>query len=300
VQSTLGLDDKAWRQWEQSVRERLYKVRSQRIWPITDDKVLADWNGMALRAFAEAGRLLGRTDFLDTARNLAGFLLETMVSKGTLRHAWRDGTLRLESYLSDHAQVGLGLLELHAATGEFQWLRSAYDLAVRMVDRFHVEGEGFYDGEPGLLPLRARDLHDGAVPSATATACELLARLAGAYDRGDWANIVQTTIERQTALLEAAPAAVPSMLLVHLLSEHGGDLLLPAGDDPLSALRADFAPLATFVSAPRNAVPLAAGRDAGRAYLCQHGSCQLPADAPAELREQLARLHAFRPRSTPA
>jgi uncharacterized protein YyaL (SSP411 family) len=74
VRSALGLDESAWTQWEQSVRERLYAVRSQRIWPITDDKVLADWNGMALRAFAEAGRLLDRDDFVETARSLARFL----------------------------------------------------------------------------------------------------------------------------------------------------------------------------------------------------------------------------------
>ena len=164
-----------------------------------------------------------------------------------------------------------------------------------MVERFHVDGEGFYDGEPGHLPARARDLFDGATPSATAAACELLARLAGVYERGDWADIVRSSIERQAALLEAAPAAVPTMLLVHLLSEHGADLLLPAGDDPLSIVRSDLAPLATFISASPDFVPLAARRDAGRAYLCQHGSCQLPTTTPGQLRAQLARLHSLRP-----
>ena len=300
VRSAAGVDADSWRQWEQSVRERLYAVRSQRIWPITDDKVLADWNGMALRAFAEAGRLLGRDDFVRTARSLARFLLSAMVSEGRLRHSWRDGTLRAEAYLSDHAQVGLGLLELHAATGELEWLQFAHDLAERMVEHFHVDGEGFYDGEPGHLPWRAPNLFDSAVPSASAAACELLARLAGAYDRGDWADIVQCSIERQAALLEAAPAAVPTMLLVHLMSEHGADLLLPAGDHPLSIVRSDLAPLATIFSAPPNAVPLAAGRDAGRAYLCQHGTCQLPAMTPGQLRAQLAQLHSLQPRAVPA
>jgi uncharacterized protein YyaL (SSP411 family) len=294
VQSALGLDNEAWRHWERSVRERLYAMRSRRIRPITDDKVLADWNGMALRAFAEAGRLLGRPDLVDAARSLAGFLLDTMVSDGALRHAWREGSMRAETYLSDHAQVGLGLLELHAATGEFEWLRSAHELAELMVERFHVMGEGFYDGEPGRLPLRARDRYDGAVPSAAAAACELLVRLAGTFDRGDWSDIVQASIARQAELLEAAPAAVPSMLLVHLLSEQGAGLLLPAGADPLSAVRSEFAPLATLISAPAGAIPLAAGRDAGCAYLCQHGTCQLPATTPEQLLAQLARLHRLR------
>jgi uncharacterized protein len=300
VQTSLGLAPDAWQQWEQSVRERLYAARARRIRPITDDKVLADWNGMALRAFAEAGRVLDRADFIDTARLLARFLLGTMVSDGRLRHSWRDGTLRTESYLSDYAQVGLGLLELHAATGELQWLQAAHDLAGGMVECFHVEDEGFYDAEAGPLPSRARDLYDGAVPSATAAACELLTRLAGAYDRGDWVAIVQASIERHAALLESAPAAVPTMLLVHLLSEHGADLLLPAEHDRLGVVRSDFAPLVTFVSAPHDTVPLAAGRDTGSAYLCQHGTCQLPAATPEQLRLQLARLHALRPRTATA
>jgi uncharacterized protein YyaL (SSP411 family) len=218
-----------------------------------------------------------------------------MLKEGRLRHSWREGTLRGESYLSDLAQVGLGLLELHAATGELEWLQAAHDLALQMVKRFHTDGDGFYDGEPGHLPSRVRDRFDGAVPSASAAACELLTRLGGAYGRGDWSDIVQAEIERQAALLEAAPAAVPTMLLVHLLSAHGGDVLLPAGNDPLSVVRSDFAPLATFISAPTDGIALAAGRDAGRAYLCQHGTCQLPAPSPRELRAQLARLHALQP-----
>src|SRR5512141_2906263 len=140
-----------------------------------------------------------------------------------------------------------------------------------MVERFHLEGEGFYDGEPGYLPSRARDLLDGAVPSASAAACELLIRLSGAYDRGDWFDIVQSSIEWQAALFEAAPAAVPTMLLVHMLSEQGADLLLPADDHALAVVRSDFAPLATIVNGVRDAIPLAAGRDTGRAHLCQHG-----------------------------
>jgi len=168
-----------------------------------------------------------------------------------------------------------------------------------LVDQFHVEGEGFYDGEPGHLPLRARDLYDGAVPSATAAACELLARLAGTYERGEWADIVQASIERQGALLEAAPAAVPSMLLVPLLSEHGAELLLPSGTSPLAAVRSDFAPLATFVSTRGRRRSARGWTRCERAYLCQHGACQLPAETPAQLRGQLARLHSLQPWERP-
>jgi len=288
VRAALGLAPDAFAAWERSLRERLYAARAQRVWPITDDKVLADWNGMALRALAEAGRLLGRADLVDQARALATFLLGTMQVGGQLRHAWRNGVLRDEGFLADHAQLGLGLLELHAATAELDWLQQAQQLAASMVERFHVDGDGFYDSEPGVLPLRARDLFDGAVPSGTAAACELLLRLAGACDRSDWAGIARQAIERQSALLERAPTAAPAMLFAHLLDEHGADLALPSPAGALDAARGEFAPLVTIVCGPPEALPLLAHRRAGEAYLCRHGACQLPARSLEQLREQLA------------
>jgi len=295
ARTTLGLSPADWQRWEATVRERLYVARRRRIWPLTDDKVLADWNGMALRAFAEAGRWLQRDDLVDSARALAAFLLERMVDDGNLRHTWRDGTLRRESYLADHAQVGLGLLELHVASGEPRWLDATYQLGRQIVDKFHLEADGFYDGEQGALPLRARDLFDGAVPSGTAAACELLQRLAPIYDRGDWADLVQRTIEQQAALLEQAPTAVPSLLLVQLLSERGAELALPtaaAAEDAFAPARAEFAPWLTIATGPRDSVPLLAGRAAGEAYLCRHGACQLPAHSMDDLRAQIAALRA--------
>ena len=296
VRLSLGLSHDAFAQWERSVRDRLYAVRSRRVWPITDDKVLADWNGIALRAFAEAGRLLARADLIECARASARFLLDTMSSDGRLHHAWRAGTLRAESYLSDHAQVGLGMVELHAATGELQWLQSANRLAQQMIERFFDSDEGFFDGEPSLLPMRARNSFDSAVPSGTAAACELLLRLAGVYDRSEWIDIAQQGIQRQMALLAQAPEAAPTLLHAHLLDQHGAHLAMPANtsDDQLSvAARYQFAPLVTFVSGPPNSLPLLAERKTSEIYLCQHGSCQLPARSLEQLTEQLAQLVAL-------
>ncbi len=286
VRALLRLTPDAFAQWERSVRERLYAVRARRVWPITDDKVLADWNGMALRAFAEAGRLLGHDDFVHIARALARYLLDTMVRDGRLCHAWRNGALRGESFLSDYAQVGLGLVELHAATGETEWLHSARALAQQMVERFHVAGAGFFDAEASALPVRTRDLFDGAVPSGTAAACELLLRLSGAYARGDWADLVQAALERHGALLEH-PSAAPALLHAQLLNERGAELALPSPAGELDAARAEFAPLVTIVSGAPESAPLLAGRVAGLGYLCRHGACQLPVRTQQDLRKQL-------------
>ena len=291
LQAELGMNAEAFAAWERSVRERLYAARARRVWPITDDKVLADWNGMTLRALAEGGRLLGRADFVDAARNLARFLLSTMQRDGRVHHCWRNGTLRDEGYLADHAQLGLGLIELHAATGEPDWLQAAFDVCSGMVERFHDADDGFFDGASAQLPLRARDLYDGAVPSGTAAACELVLRLAGPFDRNDWADIARATLERHGALLEDAPMAAPALLYAQLLAERGGDLAIPAGPGSESLwaeAHSTFAPLITLVHGAADSIPLLEGRFASEAYLCRAGSCELPTRSAEALRQQLA------------
>ena len=292
VRASLALSAEDFARWERSVRDRLYEARARRVHPLTDDKVLADWNGMALRAFAEAGRLLARPDLVDTARALARFLLGVMTRDGRLCHAWRAGQLRTESYLADYAQVGLGLVELHAASGELQWLDAARQLAEGMVERFLDPDEGFYDGEPGALPLRARDPFDGAVPSATAAACELLLRLSGVYERGDWAELAQRSIDRYAGLIAHAEAA-PALLHAQLLVERGAELALPVApgaQNMIAAAQSAFAPLVTFAIGAPEALPVLAGRKGGEAYLCRRGACGLPARSIEDLTRQLDSL----------
>ena len=46
----------------------LYEARSRRVWPARDEKVLAGWNGLMMRGLAFAGRVFGRTDWVELAR----------------------------------------------------------------------------------------------------------------------------------------------------------------------------------------------------------------------------------------
>ncbi len=60
------------------VRARLLERRDTRVWPGLDDKRLAGWNALMISAFADAGAVLHRADFLDAARAAADFVLTRM------------------------------------------------------------------------------------------------------------------------------------------------------------------------------------------------------------------------------
>jgi uncharacterized protein YyaL (SSP411 family) len=152
----------------EKARALLYQRRARRVAPLTDDKRLAGWNGMAMWALAHLGARLDRPDYLDAARHAGRFLLATMVRPdGGLHRSWRDGRVTGAETLEDVAWVSAGLVELYQADGDTAWLRAALRLVDARLPRYRDAGGALYetpdDGEP--LPLRPRSPYDGAIPA---------------------------------------------------------------------------------------------------------------------------------------
>jgi hypothetical protein len=66
------------------IRGELLAARDGRTRPARDDKVVAAWNGMAIAALAEAGRLFNRPDLVTAARDAAGLLVRAITRTGAL------------------------------------------------------------------------------------------------------------------------------------------------------------------------------------------------------------------------
>lgn len=287
----LGLGPEAFERWVQSVRHRLYAARQQRTPPLTDDKVLADWNGLMLRALADVGRWLEEPRYIEAARKNAAFVMQEMYRDGLLRHSWRQGQLKPQAYLSDQAHYGLGLLALFEATGEVGWLEGARQLAEAILTHFKEPTGAFRDSLDQTLPVVALDAYDGPYPSGNAAAAELLFRLAALYERPDWHQAALTTVESNAQRLLHNAFGFPAMLQAHLVGTLGSELAVAAPAAMMDALRSWFLPLTTLIYGPPNTLPVLQSRQPGRAYLCQHGACRLPVDSPEKLWEELQAIY---------
>jgi uncharacterized protein YyaL (SSP411 family) len=291
LRQELGLDEAAYALWIEEVKAKLYQARRQRIPPLTDDKVLADWNGLALRAFAEAGRVLGEDAYLEAARKNAEFVTSRMVQDGLLRHSWREGRLRSEAYLSDQASYGLGLLETYQATGEMRWLEAARTLAEGILTHFRDPNGGFFDASGRELPLRAKDVFDGPYPGGNSAAAEFLIRLAALYEREDWAEVARGAIEFHAQGLARSPSALPGLLLAHLLATEGTELALPTPSSLALEAQSQLLPLTTLAIGQPGELPVLRGREPGKAYLCRRGACRLPVDGLETLWEEFRAIY---------
>ncbi|HWN41031.1 MAG TPA: DUF255 domain-containing protein [Thermoanaerobaculia bacterium] len=161
-------------------RARLLAARDGRERPLTDDKVLADWNGMLIAGLAVAGELLGEPSYVERAARAADFVLTRMRPEGgPLLHVWRAGQGKIPAYLADYAFLVNGLLALHKATGEERWLASARELTEEQARRLRDPQGGFFvAGESPDVLFRSKDVFDGATPSANAVAILNLLELA--------------------------------------------------------------------------------------------------------------------------
>jgi uncharacterized protein YyaL (SSP411 family) len=271
-------------------RKRLLDVRSQRIRPARDDKVVAAWNGLAIAALADCGVLFDRADLLDAATVCATLLADLHVVPGSddsvrLRRVSRDGVVgEPTGVLEDYGDVAEGLLALHQATGERRWLDLAGEL-LAVTARFADDAGGFYDtaDDAETLVRRPRDPTDNATPSGLAAVAGALVTHSALTGDASSRERAASAVTAVTAVLERFPrfagwsAAVGEALAA-------GPLEVAVVDRP------DLARIARLATSPGAVVvsggesPLLADRPAGAAYVCQGFVC----DAPTTDARQLA------------
>ena len=280
-----------------AARERLLARRAERIRPATDDKVLADWNGLAIAALAFAGATFGRADWVTLARDAHAFIHATMSRDGRLAHAWRDGKSVYPGLATDYAAMIKASLALHAATLETSYLAAAESLAV-MLRRHHWDDDapGYFlpaDDAEALI-LRPRSTTDEATPSANSVMAANLVRLWRLTGKDAWRADAD-------AIIAAAPIAenlfAASGMLSALDLRLGATdvvLVLPpetAGAPLLDAVRAAWTPNTVLaVVAATEQLPAAhpaAGKPAidglPTAYVCRGETCSLPVTEPGAL-----------------
>lgn len=289
-----------------SIRARLFEAREARPRPLKDDKVLTDWNGLMIAALALAGRGFGEERYVRRAVEAAEFLLAALRDgEGRLLHRWRDGEAAIPGTAADHACLAWGLVELHAATFDPRWLRGALELADELEERFRdPEGGGYFTtaADASELPVRQKEVHDGAVPSANAVAWLVHGRLARLTGDPRW----EERADAQEAAFASAVASAPAehaMWLVALDARlgpaHEVVVAGPRGAAPtrrlLDALRSRFLPRTAVLFKPTDedaseierlapfTRPYAAPDEGAAAWVCTDFACRAPTSDPDEM-----------------
>jgi uncharacterized protein YyaL (SSP411 family) len=289
--------------WER-VRTVLLAARAARSQPARDDKVVTEWNGMAITTLAEAGGVLDRPEWTAAAAAAAELMLDTHIVDGRLRRSSRDGVVGAAAgVLADYAWLIEGLLALHQATGADRWLHAATPLLDQVQKHFaDPEHAGaWFDTAVDAETLFRRPANptDNATPAGASALAGALVTVSALTGSEFYRAAAEAAVTRAGLVPAKAPQAAGHWLTTAEALAHGPvqiAVIGPAGDAARAALE-----LTARWAAPGGAVvlagepgaehPMLAGRElvAGSpaAYVCHGFVCDRPVTSPEDLQSQL-------------
>jgi uncharacterized protein YyaL (SSP411 family) len=291
-------------------RATLLRARDRRVRPATDDKVLTGWNALAIRAFAEAGRIFDEPRYLDAAIEAASFVWANLRRPdGRLLRSWRAGVGRVPAFADDHALLVAALLTLYETTAEVTWFEAARALGDRLIELFaDADRGGFFQtgSDAETLVVRSKDVYDNAVPSGNSAAAESLLRLSRFTGESSYEDAAGSALRLVADAMASAPIGFGhalSALDLYLGPSHEVAIVGPPHAEDTRALvdaavRERWRPnVVLAVASPtdttsRASVPLLRDRPQvdrkPTAYVCERFVCMAPVTSPWELASSLA------------
>ena len=289
----------------------LYAARLRRVPPMTDDKVIASWNALVMRAFAEAGAEFNREDWVAVAVQNAEFIFERLVrDDGRLMRSCKadsDVPASILGFLEDYAYLADALTHLYEATFDLRWLERAEELCDAMIELFWDPADGiFYDtgSDQEALIVRPRDTFDNVQPCGSSAASLALLRCAEFTGNVDLERIGAANLRSMRDLMERAPSAFSWWLQaaqfyanpikqVVIVGERGNT----ETEALLAEARKGFNPdrivalLTPGDEDGEKSLPLFEGRrmidGLPTAYVCRNYACELPVNDVEALQAQL-------------
>ena len=213
--------------WLTAAKNKLNKQRLQRPRPHLDDKIITAWNGMMLAAFANAAMVFDHVAYLQEALRVTGFIKKHLYDNENkklyrqYRKQGKSNRSRTQAILSDYAWLIYGLLKLHQASKDMQWLNWAYELQEKQDALFLDDTSAAYfesvANDSNLL-FRSKSIYDGALPSVNAIALANLRKLSALSDNALQKKAYSTQADKLVSsfatVVNQNPAAASSLLAI--------------------------------------------------------------------------------------
>jgi len=272
----------------------LLSHRNQRVRPGLDDKVLASWNGLMIKAYAAAYRATGQHSYMNAALKAARFIKTAMIQPGgSILRSWKNGTARINGVLPDYAFLADAFTELYQICFDEQWLFDARELTDYAIDHFSDPETGLFwytsvsnGNDPGLIPVL--DTSDGVEPSGNAVMAGTLLYLGHFFSDGTYIGRAGKMANLLSYRMASYPSAYARWASVTAEIAHEITTLIITGPDALNQARefmkktAPGTLLAASTGESRLPVFSSRFRDGETLfYQCRGNVCLEPVNAPA-------------------
>ena len=192
-----NLDSSKFLETLENIHKDLFQIRSRRVRPATDEKILTSWNAGAIQSLAEAGRYLQNEKYLFAAQKAAGFILKNLFINNELFRSWREEKVKNHAFLEDYASLILALLSLYQSDFDPEWFIQARKLTRIMLEKFSTENYDFNDvsDSHNNLIFKPQNLSDNAVPSGSSLAFRALLEMSFFEENSNYDKFTENALK---------------------------------------------------------------------------------------------------------
>ncbi len=296
--------DEIWQEWQEELTD-LFQKREERQRPFKDDKILTGWNGLAVAAFARAGRVFNNNHYKEVAAEAVNFIEDNLTdNEGYLLRRYRDGEAYYNAYAQDYAFYIWGLIEMYEAGFDPAYLQLAVNHNNTLIEEYWDQDTGGLYQTPGHdqeLPLKKKDIQDGAQPSANSVAALNWFRLADLKSDEKLRELLLEQIDFIHSRAEKHPQGFTGFLAAAVAKVAGGQELTVVGESFPEQIKSAFLPFTSLIFVSEKTSQklsdvneIAAAREQKEqhesewtAYLCEKGICHRAITEMEELKNIL-------------
>lgn len=198
----------------EQILAKLATARALRIKPQRDEKIVANWNGMMISAFARAAVVLGDKEYASAATKAAQFIWDNFRKKdGTIYRSYFHGKAEIDAQLVDYAWLGRSYLKLFDLSDHAVWLQRAQDMLANMEKSFADKEHGdFFSSRTVSGFGRSKSRQDSDIPSGNGVALDLIVGVAKRVGSPANQRRTETLIAALSGFAAGTPASGTSIL----------------------------------------------------------------------------------------
>ena len=287
-------------------RQKLFSLRQDRVRPGRDEKILSSWNALMIRGMLISGRILGKSEYVQSALRALDFLHQTMWANRRLTATYKDGRAHLDAYLDDYAFLLDALIERLQTNWCTQSLNWACEIADVLLEQFEdsiLGGFYFTSKNHEQLIQRSKTLGDEAMPSGNGIAAIALTRLGYLLGETRYLDAAARVLKFAAQAVTQSPAGHANLITAFEEQVHPPQIIILRGqknelDIWQQQISRAFVPrqLVFAIEAEEGSLPVALTEKKFRdpspegvtAYICEGMQCRAPIEQLAELQKAVS------------
>jgi hypothetical protein len=303
VAFNFGIPEDKVREILKSCSEKLLKVRSMRVPPGLDDKILVSWNSLMITAFAKGYRVTNDPKYLNAAKTCISFIENNLFSDEKLLRTYKNGTAKIDGYLDDYSYFVNALLDVFEIEPESKYLKLALKLGHHLINHFwDSKNNSFFmtSDDHEKLIIRPKSNYDLSLPSGNSVSAFVMLRLYHMSQEQKFLEITTKILESQAQMAAENPFGfgyLLNTLSIYLEKPLEITIINPENSELCKSLLTNYLPN-SFMVTIQNSTQLEnlseysffAGKvfeDKTLVFVCKDFSCSLPLHTLDEINSHL-------------